>query len=545
MQNNLKQRLLFKAVLSSVVIFVIAGLTYGFYKSYVNYNQLNQKISQIIKQQEKPVSVSNANGSVTKLSNSHGSGGWIDVQSAVKNTVVKIVADIAAFNWLEPYQAPVVSKASGSGFFINEEGDLVTNFHVVNQAQLVQVEIPSLGAERLTANIVGVSPERDVALLRLTEYSKNRIRKELKKIPFLKFGDSDEVRRGQDVLALGYPLGVQALKSTQGIVSGRERVSLIKQSCIQTTAPLNPGNSGGPAINSAGEVIGINFAGVIEAQNVGYIIPINDLKSTIKDLNKVKLLRRPVLGCLLEPVNEDMISLLSNPAPGGFYIAHIYKNMLLAKVGAEVGDMIYEINGFKVDRFGYASVPWNEDKVSMLEILDRLEIGDKVNLVVYRKGEKKEIEFMLEHRFLPPIRFIYPDFEKVDYETIAGLVVMELTQNHIPILAENSHELLAYESSEKQYEPALVISYVQATSLVSKLRLIGPGMIISHINGVRVKTLADFRAAVRRSKMTRFLTVKTEQHWFIALSVDNIVQDEDRLATTYQFKKSQLINEIA
>lgn len=546
MQHNSKVRPIFRAVLIFIILLITAGISYGLYRGYTSYRSIQQSVLDLIKsQKEKAGAVKIVSTNGTQLSNSHGSGGWIDIQSAVKNTVVKIVSDIAAFNWLEPYQSPSVNKASGSGFFINSDGDLVTNYHVVSQAQLVQIEIPSLGAERLSVDIVGVSPERDVALLRLTEYSKSRIIKELKKIPFLKFGNSDDVRRGQDVLALGYPLGVQALKSTQGIVSGRERISLIKQSCIQTTAPLNPGNSGGPAINSDGEVIGINFAGVIEAQNVGYIIPINDLKSTIKDLNKVRLLRRPVLGCLLEAVNEDMVSLSSNPAPGGFYIAHIYKNMLLEKVGAEVGDMIYEINGFKVDKFGYASVPWNEDKVSMLEILDRLEIGDKINMVVYRKGEKKEIEFMLEHRFLPPIRYIYPDFEKVDYETIAGLVVMELAQNHIPMLAENSHELLSYESSEKQYEPALIVSYVQPTSLVSKLRLIGPGMIISHINGVRVKTLSDFRSAVRRSKKSRFLTVKTMQHWFIALSVDNIVQDEDRLAMRYQFKKSQLISDIA
>ena len=172
----------------------------------------------------------------------------------------------------------------------------------------MQIEIPILGVEQLPVEIVGVSPERDIALLRLTPRSKEKIKKALGELPFLKLGNSDAVRRGQEVLALGYPLGVQALKSTQGIVSGRERIKLIKQSCIQITAPLNPGNSGGPSINAAGEVIGINFAGVIAAQNVGYILPINDLKAAIKDLYKIRLLRRPVLGCLLEPAKEAMLS---------------------------------------------------------------------------------------------------------------------------------------------------------------------------------------------------------------------------------------------
>lgn len=523
---------------------VLAGIGYGGHFLYRRDKKLQvqlYQLSQAIVEEKKAVTVAptiiRANGASATT--------WIDVQRQVKNTVVKIVSDIAAFHWLEPYNPPVVSKGSGSGFFINSDGDIVTNWHVINQAQLVQIEIPALGAERVTVEVAGISPERDVALLRLTPYAKRRIKKVLGDIPFLKFGNSDEVRRGQDVLALGFPLSVQALKSTQGIVSGRERIPLIKQSCIQTTAPLNPGNSGGPSINSAGEVIGINFAGVVKAQNVGYIIPINDVKSAIKDLHKIKLLRRPLLGCSLEPANEDMIAFLGNPMPGGFYIAKTYKNMMLEKVGVRAGDMIYEVNGYQVDRFGRATVPWNEDKVSMLEILDRLEVGDKVYMVIYRKGERKEIEFMLEPRFLQPVRFIYPDFEKVDYEVIAGVVIMELAQNHLPLLAEHAHALLAYESPEKQYEPALVVSSIQPTSLAHKLRLLYPGMIITEVNGEKVKTLEEFRAAVRKSKQTRFLTIQTQEHWFVVFAVDNIVADEDRIAKIYQFEKSKLIDEIA
>jgi len=318
------------------------GIGYGWYHIYQKNIRLQKQLYKLAERVAGEIQmVKDAQPNVVAPTIIKGNGTsattWIDVQRQVKNTVIKIIADIAAFNWLEPYSPPIVSKGSGSGFFINVDGDIVTNWHVVNQAQLVQVEIPALGAERLNVTVVGVSPERDVALLRLTPYAKERIRKELGEIPFLKFGNSDEVRRGQDVLALGYPLDVQALKSTQGIVSGRERIGLIKQSCIQTTAPLNPGNSGGPSINASGEVIGINFAIVGKAQNVGYIIPINDVKSAIKDLNKIRLLRRPLLGCSLEPANEDMIEFLGNPMPGGFYIAKTFKNMMLEKVGIQAG----------------------------------------------------------------------------------------------------------------------------------------------------------------------------------------------------------------
>jgi len=468
---------------------------------------------------------------------------WIEVQQRLRNTVVKIITHAAAFNWLEPYKTPEMRQGSGSGFFINKEGDIVTNFHVVNQANLIQIEVPALGLERLEVEIRGVSPERDLALLKLTDDTKERIEKALGgKIPYLRFGDSDEIKMGQTVLALGYPLDVQSLKGTQGIVSGKERLPGINRSCIQTTAPLNPGNSGGPSVNPAGEVIGINFAGVIEAQNVGYILPINDLKNAIKDLYKVKLLRNPTLGCSLQGANEDMVRYLGNPMPGGYFVTKAFKNMMLEKAGGKEGDMIYEINGFKIDRFGRATVLWNEDKVSIADIIDRLEVGDKVDMVIYRKGEYKEIEFMLEPRFLPPVRFVYPDFEEVDYENFGGFVFMDLAQNHLPFLAQNSHQLIEFESLEKQYEPTLIVSYIQPTSLASKMRIIAPGMIVEEINGEKVNSLKDLRQAAKKSSGTGYFTIRTKDNLNAVLSITNILNDEDRLSKLYSFKKSKLLD---
>ena len=528
-----------------ILLVVIAGIGYGGYYMRKQLGIVNDKIESVARDLEQETKAVKVSPPAVLKTGPCETTAWMDIQRQVKNTIVKIVTNHAMFNWTEPYKTPAAGGSSGSGFFINGDGDIVTNYHVINQARLVEIEIPALGPERLEVEIVGVSPERDLAVLRLTPETKSKIKRELGEIPFLKFGNSDLVRRGQNVLALGYPLGVNALKSTQGIVSGRERIKLIKQSCIQTTAPINPGNSGGPAINLSGEVIGINFAGVIKAQNVGYIIPINDVRSAIKDVYKIKLLRRPLLGCLLEPSNEAMVRYTRNPEPGGYYIAKVFKNMMLEKVGVEDGDMVYEVNGFKIDRFGSATVPWNEDKVSMSDILDRLEVGDKVDMIIYRKCEKKVFEFTLEPRHLQPIRFIYPDFEDVDYDVIGGMVVMELRQNHIPLLAENSHALINYESPENQYEPALIVSYVQPTSLLHKLRLIYPGVIITEINGEKVKTLDEFRNAVKKSKSTRFLTVGTEDSLFVVLSVDNIVKDEDRVSKIYHFEKSELVEAIA
>ena len=190
---------------------------------------------------------------------------WIDVQKRGRNSVVQVFTNALAFNWLEPYKVPQQGEGRGSGFFIDEDGYFLTNYHVASQALRVQVQMPIFGEERFDATVVGISPDRDLALLQLGSVGCGRLRKELGSIPFLKFGSSDDVQRGEEILALGFPLGMEHIKSTQGIVSGWERVIFgergFGQLCFQMTAPINPGSSGGPSLNEKCEVIGIDFAG--------------------------------------------------------------------------------------------------------------------------------------------------------------------------------------------------------------------------------------------------------------------------------------------
>jgi len=200
-----------------------------------------------------------------------------NIQKMVKDTVVQIFSHVADFDWIEPYKTPEQGEGAGSGFFINANGDFISNYHVVAQASGVEIQIPSFGLERFDVEIIGVCPERDIALLTLTKEARAKILRQLKKIPFLSLGDSDQIVRSQEVLALGYPLGQTRLKSTLGIVSGRERPGY-----IQITAPLNPGNSGGPALDADGKVIGINSRGIMDAQNVDILFQLTKLNAHLK-----------------------------------------------------------------------------------------------------------------------------------------------------------------------------------------------------------------------------------------------------------------------
>lgn len=476
-------------------------------------------------------------------------GTWLDIHRQAKDTVVQVFSQICEFNWLEPYKTPEQGESCGSGFFINEKGDLVTNYHVVAQANGIQIQIPTFGHERFDVQIIGVSPERDIALLTLTKESADKIIKKIGKIPYLKLGDSDKLLRSQEVLALGYPLGQTRLKSTLGIVSGRERIGSFGY--IQITAPLNPGNSGGPALNVNGEVIGINSRSVLEAQNIGYIIPIDEVKNAINDLYKIRLLRRPTLGCLFTRATPELVAFLGNPGDGGYYTAKVFDNTLLKNAGLQEDDMLYEINGCQVDMYGDINVPWSEDKVNLLEILNRFKIGDEINLVIFRKGVRKILRLKLEHKHLPPIRVMYPEFEpeSTDYEVLGGMVVMQMNINHISLILPRSpdkaSELSSYAKLENQQDPVLIITHVLPNSQSYKAQSLQMGEIISEVNDTPVKTLQDFRDAVKKSKKSRFLTIRTNSKFYCVLSVDKIVKEEDALSACFFYKKSPLIKEIA
>jgi len=475
--------------------------------------------------------------------NTDGHGGsWLEVQKRSKDTVIQIFSLVLKFNWFEPYKAPFQTRHFGSGFFINEKGYFVTNFHVVDGAISVQVQIPSLGKQQLDAEIVGVCPEMDISLLRLKDESLQLAKKTLGSISYLPFGNSDNVLRSEEILALGYPLGQEGLKSTQGIVSGREKMRLL--SYLQITAPLNPGSSGGPSLNIKGEVIGINFAGIMAAQNVGYIIPINEVKTAIKDLHKVKFLRKAYLGGIFSITNPDIIKFLENPENGGLYIAKVFTDSLLEKAGILEGDMVYELNSYKVDNFGEISVPWSEDRISMFDLLNRYKVGDLITLMIYRKGKKMEISFELQRGAVLPIRLIYPNYEKVDYEIIGGMVITGLNLNLVDLFCEHNPFFFQYNKIDNQRQPKLIITNILHDSQAQRSRTLSPGNIILEVNDTPVGTLDEFRKAIIKSKATNFLTIKTDGEIFTVLSNERILQDEERLSTQYNYPKSELFKTL-
>jgi serine protease Do len=348
-------------------------------------------------------------------------------------------------------------------------------------------------------------------------------------------------------MTLGYPLGQQGLKSTVGVISGRE--SLEYRQFIQIDAPINPGNSGGPSLNFDGQVIGINTAGIPGAQNVGYIIPINEIKTILADLYKReaesdKMLRKPFLGIGYGAGSLALNALLGNP-PGGVYITEVFKGSLLYNAGVKKGDILYEINGYRIDSYGQINVAWCEDKISIDNYSFYLRLGEPVKLVVYRKSERKELTVMFENVMPPAIRIMHPDFETIDYEVIGGMVIMQLARNHLPLLLNYSPMLIRYNEPKFQLKPALVITHVIPDSVAQRSRVIMPASLLKQVNGVKVHTLEELRNALLKSAQTNYVTVRVSEGFFAVFPVQQILNDEARLSFIYKYPISVAVKTLA
>ncbi len=531
-------------IIIGFLLLVIAGGALGFYGMIKRQQHLEQGYLQLCADIEGVIEYKPETQEVVERVVSNAQL-WRHVQGQTDNTVVQIFSQVAELDLLQPYKTPAQGTTSGSGFFINDDGDIITNAHVVDQAKALWIQIQSLGKRILDVNVIGVSPERDIALLRLSDESKEIIRKELGAIPFLPLGDSDVLRRSDEVMALGYPLGQQSLKATSGMYSGHENRYL------QISAPINPGNSGGPLINAKGEVVGVNSAGIMKAQNVGYAIPINEVKIILPDLYTVPLLRKPFLGIVFNNATDALTDYLSNPQPGGAYVVEVVKDSTLDKAGVKRGDMIYQINGHRLDIYGEMRVDWAEDKVSLIDYVSRLSIGQEISLLVYRNGVRHDIVAKFEQMAPPPVSEIYPSYEPIDYEVFGGMVVMPLTINHLQLLGSRAPGLAKYMDIQQRAEPALIITHIFPSSHAYRSRAISVGSTIHEVNGVAVNTLEQYRAALKTAVKNKHLVLRVadnvarrSDNVIVALEWDKLIEQEPILSRDYIYPLSDTSKQL-
>ena len=264
----------------------------------------------------------------------------------------------------------------GSGFIINEEGYILTNYHVVKGAQEISVTLSN--DVTTTAQIVNYDENQDVAMIKITDESV--------KIPAtVELGDSDSLQPGEEVIAIGTPLSTELSSTvTKGIISATSRSvavqSGVTMNLIQTDAAINAGNSGGPLVNTKGEVVGINSSKISgeAVEGIGFSIPINDIKDKIESLSKPIL----NLGISVRTIDEALSKQLNMEQ--GLYVVEVTEFSSAEKAGLKAGDIIVKADGNRITTF-------DEFKA----VKNGKEEGDEISLEVIRNGQNKTINVKL------------------------------------------------------------------------------------------------------------------------------------------------------
>jgi serine protease Do len=271
----------------------------------------------------------------------------------------------------EEMQREFKQPSLGSGFIIDKEGYVVTNNHVIEDADQIKVK---LGDEKeFDAQVIGRDASTDLALLKI---------KSAQDLPVVKLGDSAQLKVGQWVVAIGSPFGLERTV-TAGIVSAKGRVigSGPYDDFIQTDASINPGNSGGPLINLKGEVIGINTAIVASGQGIGFAIPIDLAKGIIAQLKAGGEVTRGWLGVAIQDVSPEMADYYGVEAKKGVFVADVFKGDPADAAGIKPKDIIVEVNGQKV-----------ETTRQLTSLVADIPVGQTAKVKVLRDGQPRTLQ---------------------------------------------------------------------------------------------------------------------------------------------------------
>lgn len=485
---------------------------------------------------------------------------WSVYQERYRNSVLQLIVTGAIHKLARPYQSMGDFRSRGTGFLIDARRGLVmTNNHVTDSAVSIVGRVPKVGKFDIRMRLVSMCHAKDLSLCQIyaedLELMQKKIGVPLEKLD-MPFGDSLLVKETDPVLAIGYPLGESSIKLTVGTVSGffpnvdgddDEETPEDSPSYIQQQAPINPGNSGGPLLNIKGEVIGINAAGALFAQNVGYAIPSRTAQGILEQLlapiageksapllGKMSpliptggkdgfpvIVQTPRIALDWNESSEDLLKYLKVPSNvSGIYVSKVNPDSCLDTL--KEGDLISTIDVDislpcnlpgspdkcikgrlvgTIDDFGDVSIDSEIDlpskrKLALKEVIDLIPIGNNVRLKIWREGK----QYRLETKFLQvtdsakqPIHFMSLHFEPLDYEIVGGLVITPLTLNHIT----SDSDLKEYAKGEKRYKHYLVVVQVLPGTEASRTKSISAGQIIDMVNNTPVHTMKELRDVVR------------------------------------------------
>ncbi len=406
-----------KKMLTLVLVSVLGGaITLGTYKTFLEKDNVQIATNTT---QDNPVFLpTNYKTTTTALAAAEG----INFTNAADKTVHAVVhVKNVALNTAQPtlqdlFYGRVPQKrqlGTGSGVIISPDGYIITNNHVIEDSQQLSVTLND--NRTLTAKIIGSDPKTDIALLKVESDEQ---------LPYTTFGDSDTAKIGEWVLAVGNPFNLTSTV-TAGIISAKSRdlSGQSTQSFIQTDAAVNPGNSGGALVNTAGELIGINTA--ITSQTGSYIgysfaVPSNIAKKVVQDIMEFGNVQNGILGVIGGSLNSTYAEKLGVAETEGFYVDDVEEDTGAAEAGIKSGDIIKMIDNIKIKKFS-----------DLRGFLDAKRPNDVVNVTLLRDGQTKEVAVTLlkNNTYILPVIGVIKNAKPEDlkkYKTKNGVKITKV-----------------------------------------------------------------------------------------------------------------------
>ncbi len=422
------------------------------------------------------------------------SDGFAELAAQVKQGVVAIateqtVVEDGGANPFFGFQMPPQERqrdGAGSGVIVQFKGKpyILTNNHVIDGADNIRVDLPD--SRFFEAEVVGADSLSDLALLKIAGVD----------LPAVELGDSDGLREGEWVLAIGNPFGIAHSIST-GIISGLGRGRSREEygSYIQTDAAINPGNSGGALINVRGELIGINAAivpggggpfGRVGNVGIGFAIPINQAKFVMSELVEHGRVRRGLLGVQIRDLNPLLAEAMGLETKDGVLISEVMPGRAAEKGGVKEEDIVLEINGKKV-----------HDSTELKSVIGRTSPGSKIDLLVLRDGERKRLKVELEALTEEVLASSRSEREGSADPGRLGLAVQDIT----PELANR----LGYDEDVE----GVVIARVRPGSEAAR-RGLRRGLLITGINRTRIGSVEAYQTALSEIEPGEAFTLRVQ-----------------------------------
>lgn len=458
------------------------------------------------------------------------------LDNTILDACVKITSYTSDFNYMIPYMQDEQSSTTGSGFFIDGEGYILTAAHVIENAISVYVSMPKYGKKQFKSRVVSINPDNDIALLQVEYKNKSH----------LNLGNSDSIYFGHSTFAIGFPENADSPIVTSGVVSG------VRDDYVQTDAPINQGNSGGPLLNKDKLVVGVNVAVLKDADNVGLLIPINVFKFCYNKM-RIKqqlIIFRPLLGITLRDTLATENNYINKGKCVGTIIRHINKKSNLYQIlGVRKKDVICSLAKKRINNFGEFHNNNINSKQSFVTMIKQYDSNNKIDVSVFRPSNNKFISgsvYLNNDKELYPVRDYFPPYDVPDYEVFGGFILMDLTLKHVKmkelfILRYLSHQ-------EKLHIGRILITHIYPSAMVKKYNVISTKEFLTKVNGHKISTVAQFRKYILKKssykkkynyttkKIDTILNLGTYCNTTFDIPIKDAVRETIELSKVYNYK---------